>query len=136
MSKYGAFSGLYFPVFGLNKEFNGVNLRIESEYRQIRTRKNSVFGHFSRSISAVELGCDCKIWVAAGKLGCRTFFLTDAFFRSCGYARKKLQFCWFYYWKKFHLRRKKHLLEEITWSYFVHYWILSTMGQSILLDTI
>ena len=26
-----------------------VNLRIQSEYRKIRTRKNSVFGHFSRS---------------------------------------------------------------------------------------
>ena len=27
----------------------GVNLRIQSEYRRIRTRNNSVFGHFSRS---------------------------------------------------------------------------------------
>ena len=27
----------------------GVNLRIQSEYRKIRTRKNSVSGHFSRS---------------------------------------------------------------------------------------
>ena len=26
-----------------------VNLRIQSEYRKIRTRENSVFGHFSRS---------------------------------------------------------------------------------------
>ena len=26
-----------------------VNLRIKSEYRKIRTRSNSVFGHFSRS---------------------------------------------------------------------------------------
>ena len=26
-----------------------VNLRIQSKYRKIRTRKNSVFGHFSRS---------------------------------------------------------------------------------------
>ena len=25
------------------------NLRIQSEYRKIRTRKNCVFGHFSRS---------------------------------------------------------------------------------------
>ena len=28
----------------------GVNLRIQSEYRKIRTRKTSVFGHFSRSV--------------------------------------------------------------------------------------
>ena len=44
-----SFSGPYFPAFGLNIEIYGVNLRIQSEYRKIRTRKNSVFGHFSRS---------------------------------------------------------------------------------------
>ena len=44
--KYGVFSGPYFPVFGLNTDIYGVNLRIQSEYRKIRTRKNSVFGHF------------------------------------------------------------------------------------------
>ena len=49
MSKYGVFSGPYFPVLGLNTEIYSVNLRIQSEYRKIRTRKNSVFGHFSRS---------------------------------------------------------------------------------------
>ena len=40
MSKYGAFSDPYFPVFGLNTKIHGVNLRIQSEYRKIRTRKN------------------------------------------------------------------------------------------------
>ena len=49
MSKYGVISGPYFPVFGLNTEFYSVNLRIQSEYRKIQTRNNSVFGHFSRS---------------------------------------------------------------------------------------
>ena len=49
VSKYEVFSGPYFPIFGLNTEIYGVNLRIQSEYRKIRTRKNSVFGHFSRS---------------------------------------------------------------------------------------
>ena len=37
----------YFPVLGLNTEIYGV---VQSEYRKIRTRKNSVFGHFSRSV--------------------------------------------------------------------------------------
>ena len=32
-----SFSGLYYPAFGLKK------------YGKIRTRKNSVFGHFSQS---------------------------------------------------------------------------------------
>ena len=45
--KYGVISGPYFPVFGLNTEIYSINLRIQSEYRKIRTRNNSVFGHFS-----------------------------------------------------------------------------------------
>ena len=49
VSKYGVFSGRYFPTFGLNTKVYCLNLRIQSEYGKIRTRKNSVFGHFSRS---------------------------------------------------------------------------------------
>ena len=44
LSKYGFFSGQYFPVLGLNKEIYGLNLRIQSEYKKMRARKNSVFG--------------------------------------------------------------------------------------------
>ena len=49
MSKYGVFSCTYFPVFGLNAKIYSVNIRIQSEYGKIRTKKNSVFGHFSHS---------------------------------------------------------------------------------------
>ena len=49
MSKYGVFSGPYFPVFGLNTEIYSVNLRFQSEYRIIRIRKNSIFADFSLS---------------------------------------------------------------------------------------
>ena len=54
VSKYEVFSGPYFPVFGLNTEICGVNLRIQFEYRKIRTRKNSVFGHVSRSVNELK----------------------------------------------------------------------------------
>ena len=47
VSKYGVFSGPYFPVFGLNTEI--YEDRIQSEYGKIQSRKNSVFRHFSRS---------------------------------------------------------------------------------------
>ena len=47
MSKYGVFTGPYFPAFELNTEIYSV---IQSEYRKIRTRKNSVFGHFSHIV--------------------------------------------------------------------------------------
>ena len=39
--------GLYFLVFGLNTEIYGVN---QSEYRQIKSRKKSVFGDFSNRV--------------------------------------------------------------------------------------
>ena len=42
LSKYRVFPGPYFPVFGLL-------IPIQSEYRKIRIRQNSVFGHFSLS---------------------------------------------------------------------------------------
>ena len=44
------FSGLYFAAFGLNMEIYWVNLRIGTKYSKIWTRKNYVFGHFSRSV--------------------------------------------------------------------------------------
>ena len=49
VSKYGVFSGRYFPVFRLKTEIFFINLYIQSECRKIWTRKNSVSGHFSRS---------------------------------------------------------------------------------------
>ena len=51
LSKYGVCSGRYFPVLGLNTKVYVVNLRIQPKYQKIRTRKNSVLGHFSRSES-------------------------------------------------------------------------------------
>ena len=49
VSKYGVISGPYFPVVGPNTEIYYVNLRIQSKYRKIGTRNNTIFGHFSRS---------------------------------------------------------------------------------------
>ena len=39
VSKYGDFSGPYFPVFGLNTGIYSVNLLIQPDYWKIRTRK-------------------------------------------------------------------------------------------------
>ena len=47
MSKYRVIFVPYFPSFGLNTERYGVSLHIQPECGKIRTRKNSVFGHFS-----------------------------------------------------------------------------------------
>ena len=38
--------------------------------------------------------------------------------------------------RQFHLPGNEHLLEEVRWSYFVHFWTLSTMVQNISLDHI
>ena len=51
MSKYGVFSGPYFPSFRLNTERYEVFLGIQPECGKIRTRINSVFGYFSRSVN-------------------------------------------------------------------------------------
>ena len=53
--KYGVFSGLYFPAFGLNMEIYSVNLRIQSECEKILARRNFVFGHFSYSGTSATL---------------------------------------------------------------------------------
>ena len=76
VSKYEVFSGPHLPTFGRNTE--RVSLRIQSECKKIRIRKNFVFGHFSCS----EL--DCKSmpeWPFRGKQFCYwilnvTFFWT------------------------------------------------------------
>ena len=46
-SKYRVFPGPYFRAFGLNTEIYSVN---QSECGKICTTKNSIFGHFSRSL--------------------------------------------------------------------------------------
>ena len=68
--KYGVISGPCFPVFGLNTEIYEVNLRIQSKYRKIRTKKHSLFGHFSRSVWCWEwvLPTDSHVYLAAYKL--------------------------------------------------------------------
>ena len=50
VSKYGVFSGPYFPAFGLTTKRYG----LQSECAKIQTRKNSVFGPFSRSVFCFE----------------------------------------------------------------------------------
>ena len=50
MFKYGVLSGTYFPKFGPKMEICSSSLCIQSEYRKIQIRKNSVFGHFSSSV--------------------------------------------------------------------------------------
>ena len=63
VQKYRVISGPYFPIFGLNAEIFHANLCIQSEYRKIRTRNNSVFGHFSHCVLEAEVQnkVSCKI---------------------------------------------------------------------------
>ena len=53
-AKYEVLYGPYFPVFGVNTEIYSINLRIQSKYGKIRTRKNSVYGHFLRSAKVMN----------------------------------------------------------------------------------
>ena len=56
--KYENFSGTYFPIFRLNMEICGVNIRIKPEYGKIRNRKNSLSEYFSRSVIYSSLTVD------------------------------------------------------------------------------
>ena len=49
VSRYGVLSVHIFLYSDSIRRFTS-NLRIQSEYSKIQTRKNSVFGHFSRSV--------------------------------------------------------------------------------------
>ena len=57
VSKYRVIFVPYFPSFGLNTERYRVSLHIQPEFGKIRTRKNSVFGHFSH-LNIYVSGCD------------------------------------------------------------------------------
>ena len=70
VSKYGVFPGPYFPVFGQNTKIYIVNLRIQSEYGEIRTRKNSAFGHF-KTCHTVQNVCQTSIRWRNSLLGIR-----------------------------------------------------------------
>ena len=54
LSKYGVFSGPYFPAFGLNTERYEASIRIQPKYGKIRMRKYSVSGHVSRSVTKTK----------------------------------------------------------------------------------
>ena len=87
VSKYGVFSDPYFPTFGLNTKRYEASLCIQSKCGKIRTRKNSVFGHFSRSVIFQVEGRDHR-----GSLTIRNYWFKLKYFRN---KKRKVLF-----WKK------------------------------------
>ena len=61
VSECRLFSVPSFPAFWLNTEIYSVNLRIQFEYGKIRTRRNTVFGHFSGSVKYIDVKETIKI---------------------------------------------------------------------------
>ena len=55
VSKYGVFSGPYFPAFELNTERCGVSLRIQFECGEIRTKKTPYLDTFFALSSIVTM---------------------------------------------------------------------------------
>ena len=97
MSKYGVFPGPYFPAFGLNAERYFIPLRIHSECGKIQTRKNSGFGHFSRSVTVTYSEIifrvpSCKnwgilIWKIRLKFRCFYFLAFVSYWYSLGNSK-------------------------------------------------
>ena len=79
--KYSVFSGSYFLVFGVNTEIYSVNLCIQSEYEKIRTRKNSVFGHFLHSVCFLKFSI-----ISSNGFRCSYYFMWSSWLLlSCHY---------------------------------------------------
>ena len=55
VSKYGVFSGPYFPAFGLNTERYHVPLRIQSKCGKIPTRKKRIWTLFRSVYCSISL---------------------------------------------------------------------------------
>ena len=70
MSKYGDLSSLYFLVYGLNAERYGVSVRLQSEYRKIRTRKTPNLDTFHAVTSTLEI-------IISPENVCNKFLLKD-----------------------------------------------------------
>ena len=80
-----------FPAFGLNTERCKVSLRIRFKCGKRRTRKNSVFGHISRSVSAIpsEFSAIHYFSVMAAFL---LLFANDLKFCKLWMCRKRMEF--------------------------------------------
>ena len=78
VSKYRVISGPYFSLFGLNMEGYGVSLRIQPEYRKIRTRNNSVFEHFSHFSRFIKQYSESRFETWAIAVQITASFLTES----------------------------------------------------------
>ena len=69
VSEYGVVLEPYFALFGLNTEIYGVNLRIHSECRKIRTRNNYVL--FSQCLHFLPIFLKSNVfWIKCHRYGC------------------------------------------------------------------
>ena len=116
VSKYGGFSVPYFPTFGLNTERYSVSLRIQSEGGKIRTRKNSVFEHFSRSARASKLtACTTFLEVLSAYSGDTVTSFTFLFFTFVPVL--PLKYCIVYSWL---WKSSNYVIKNFSFKYCFH----------------
>ena len=84
VSQYEVISDPYLPVFRLKKEIFSVTLRIQSEYKKVRTRNNSVFGHYHAVSVTVFRFKDLTKWVK------KVFSLTLSWWRPLSYRNQSI----------------------------------------------
>ena len=115
MSKYGVFSGPYFSVFRLNTERYSVSLRIQAECGRIRTRKSSVFGHFSHSVNICCItASNVLLWKKDGQIS--------------GFVLGTTQF-----WSKIFLEKLRIVLFATAFGNIFHY-IIKTIITTLKLE--
>ena len=117
VSKYGFFSGPYFPVFGLNTTIYGTNLGIQSKYGKMRTRKKSVFGHvsavylftFTKDILNGKLHFLCSV---TKKFNFKFNFISSIYYEL---RKKSLPFSLYLFFLLFYRSYAKYWFRD-TWS--------------------
>ena len=121
------FSGLYFLVFGLN----GISLRIQSEYENIRTKNNSVFGHFfTQCLFKLDCNIISIIYQSSIRLDFILLSMNYSNFLKTGMISKKTM-CLELLWRFFKFIISFHLFSDVS---FIFLWIYShnSMFQPVI----
>ena len=117
--KSGQIPSFFWSVFSRTRSEYSLNFRVQREYGKIRTRKNSLFGHFSRS--GILNNCS-ELLQSSGCVSMETQRL-----RTIAYKVLKT----FLKWPKFKLNERNILLfskftsqkRQCLWSYQKHHYL-------------
>ena len=136
VSKYGVFSGPYFPAFDLNTEIYSVNLRIQSECGKIWTRKKlRIWTLFTQCALAWKLKLVTFSWnweirqlftKGATMVGDKKFFLVQTVERWKTTSWERID--WFLYERNTGIKTHTHTQITIEKCFILYLSIINLLG--------